>query len=148
VKKSFHVLLADDDKDDQFLFSKAIAEMSMPVELTVISNGEKLMHHLSEHLRELPDVVFLDLNMPRKSGAECLTEICSNKRLQHLPIIIFSTYLHKDILDLFYKYGAFYCIRKTTDPEELRDVLGKVFSFIENEETERPSRERFVLNFS
>ncbi|HEY0031087.1 MAG TPA: response regulator, partial [Bacteroidia bacterium] len=106
MSSPINIVLADDDKDDHFLFAKALQEMPVSTCLTPISDGEKLMRYLSENLKQLPDVIFLDLNMPRKNGSECLTEIKLNRRLQHLPIIIYSTSFHKDILDLLYKYGA------------------------------------------
>jgi CheY-like chemotaxis protein len=71
--KSINILLADDDTDDCFFFEKALREISITTQLTSVSDGERLMDHLSKNLGKLPDVLFLDLNMPRKSGFECLT---------------------------------------------------------------------------
>ena len=76
--KPMNILLADDDADDCFFFEKALREIPMATQLTTVNDGERLMDHLSKNMEQLPDVLFLDLNMPRKSGFECLTEITEN----------------------------------------------------------------------
>ena len=63
-----HILLADDDIDDISFFDKALKELPVSVNLTTVNDGHQLMNYLSENLEHLPDVLFLDLNMPRKNG--------------------------------------------------------------------------------
>jgi len=141
------IVLADDDKDDHFLFAKALREVSPSSKLTWISDGEKLMRYLSENIKDLPGVIFLDLNMPRKNGSECLTEIKQNKSLKKVPIIIYSTSFHDDIVELLYKYGASYCIRKPTDPTALKKILNTALTEIVQNNNAQPPREKFLLNF-
>lgn len=141
-----NIVLADDDKDDHFLFAKALGEISSLINLTAIGDGEKLMCFLSENIKHLPDVVFLDLNMPRKKGSDCLTEIKQNRKLKQLPIVIYSTSFHEDILDLLYKYGASYCIRKPTDPMRLKETLHAVLIGIIENRGVQPLRENFLLD--
>ena len=141
----FNIVLVDDDKDDHFLFAKALGEISPFLNFTAIGDGEKLMHFLSENIKKLPDVVFLDLNMPRKKGSDCLTEIKQNKKLKRLPIVIYSTSFHKDILDLLYIYGASYCIRKPTDPVELKEVIHAALLGIVENKGVQPPRASFLL---
>jgi CheY-like chemotaxis protein len=143
--KPIHILLADDDQDDCFFFSEALGKLSIATQLTTVDNGERLMTYLSRNSTELPDVLFLDLNMPRKNGAECLREIKQNKKLKELPVIIYSTYLHSTVADQLYKNGAHYFIRKGDLPE-LRNVLKKVLTMIADNKFERPSRNKFILN--
>jgi len=142
------VVLADDDKDDHFLFARALSEVSPLSKFTGISDGEKLMSYLSENIKDLPGVIFLDLNMPRKNGSECLTEIKQNKILKKVPIIIYSTSFHDDIVELLYKYGASYCIRKPTDPATLKKIIKTALTEILQNKNVQPSREKFLLNFS
>ena len=81
-----HVLLADDDIDDCIFFKEALAELLLSTQLTAVHDGEQLMQHLTDETCELPDVVFLDINMPRKNGFECLAEIKLSGKLKLLPV--------------------------------------------------------------
>lgn len=87
--KYAHILLADDDPDDVELFQSALAESCPAVKLTVAQNGVELM----SMLRSLPkpNVIVLDLNMPMKSGKECLVDIRKMKEYDDIPVIILST---------------------------------------------------------
>jgi CheY-like chemotaxis protein len=130
------ILLADDDKDDRFLFKEALKELSFSTNLETVHDGEQLMKYLSEHENDLPNVLFLDLNMPKINGFECLTEIKANNKLNSLPVIMFSTsyprdiHYEEDMIKMLYKIGAQDYIRKPTDFSELkriiRDTLEKV----------------------
>ena len=75
--KQMFILLADDDTDDCIFFKEALDELLLPTKLMTVHDGEQLMHLLANESTELPDVLFLDLNMPRKNGFECLEEIKS-----------------------------------------------------------------------
>src|SRR5688572_16072019 len=108
-----HILLADDDEDDRFLFQEALSEMSLHTRLVTALDGEQLMNQLGED--RLPDVLFLDLNMPRKDGFQCLLEIKQNEKLKQLPVIIFSTSFHPDAVNKLYENGAQYYIRKPSN---------------------------------
>lgn len=139
-----NILLADDDKDDCFFFKKALEELLFPTHLDIVRDGEKLMKYLFENCSRLPDVLFLDLNMPRKNGAECLVEIKSDKRLKDIPIIIYSTSFNETEADCYYKNGAHYYLRKC-DYFELKKILHRVFELFAMKKHERPSRIEFVV---
>src|SRR5690606_1498089 len=106
-----NLLLADDDEDDRAFFKEALDELFISVKLTTVNDGVELMGFLSES-GNLPDILSLDLNMPRKSGFECLKEIKKMERLKHLTVIVFSTSLDMEIVDLMYEIGASYYIQK------------------------------------
>jgi CheY-like chemotaxis protein len=128
-KTSLKILLAEDDADDRFFFAKALNELSIDTHLTMVHDGEALMEYLSEHLQNLPDVVFLDLSMPRKSGFECLTEMKDDPQLMGLPVIMFSTAYPRDntyeqsIIKMLINIGAHDFIRKPNDFVGLKAVL-------------------------
>ena len=124
------ILLADDDSDDCALFEEALNEIALPTQLTTVRNGEQLMQHLEESESQLPDVIFLDLNMPRKNGFECLTEIKQSKKLEQLNVIIISTSFHQEVVDQLYKTGARLFIRKPTDFQDLKKIIHEVLSVI------------------
>src|SRR5688572_24531741 len=112
-----NILLADDDKDDRFFFFKALQELPFSTQLTVVEDGEKLIAYLKKNSGKLPDVLFMDMNMPRKNGSECLAEIKSDPKLNRLPVIIYSTSLNMEAADLLYDNGAHYYVSKRSYSE-------------------------------
>jgi CheY-like chemotaxis protein len=123
------ILLADDDKDDRFLFREALSELPVETDLETVHDGEQLMIYLTDHEDDLPDVLFLDLNMPKKNGFECLTEIKTNDKLGNLPVIMFSTsyprdiHYEEDMIKMLYRIGAQDYIRKPTDFAQLKNII-------------------------
>ena len=87
------------------------------------------MNYLSENIEHLPDILFLDLSMPRKTGFECLSEIKENKKLNDLPVIMFSTsFTHginyeQDMINMLLRTGAHLFIRKPSDFAQLKQVI-------------------------
>lgn len=139
---AINILLADDDKDDHFFFGRVLKSLPFKTNLTIVEDGEKLMDHLLGDDLVLPDVLFLDQNMPKKNGSECVLEIKSHKALQSLPIIIYSTSIFENVEELFYNSGAHYYVRKTS-LEELKKVLSAICTLITEGKFIRPSRENF-----
>lgn len=139
-----HVLLADDDHDDQFFFRKAIEALPFQTQLTVVEDGQKLMVYLSKNLANLPNVLFLDYNMPRKNGFECLLAIKLNPKLEALPVIIYSTYVHEDLADMLYENGAHLYIRKS-ETAELKKILNMILTQIRENRLVRQSRKNFIF---
>lgn len=141
-----HILLADDDEDDRLIFKEAINEVRVKTKLTVVNDGVQLMEYLQETEDDLPHIVFLDLNMPRKGGIECLREIRSDARLRDLSIAIYSTSAsEEDIEDTFVK-GANVYIKKPNDFNTLVKVLGEVIMINWQYHTSDLNKENFVLS--
>lgn len=143
---TIHIWLAEDDNDDIMLFVEAIEELSLSVELTSIRNGEQLMEKLRETNLKLPDILFLDVNMPRKNGFECLREIKQDARLQKIPVTIMSTASESEDISKLYKNGAHYYIRKPNNFEDLRNLIHQVLMFVKQPDVQQPSREHFVIH--
>src|SRR6187551_3744695 len=93
------VYLADDDEDDCILFQEALAEVNDKIDLVISRDGEELMGTLEENVSQPPSVLFLDLNMPRKSGLECLKEMRQNEKFRNIPVVIFSTSADADYIE-------------------------------------------------
>lgn len=144
-KTTIHVMLADDDADDRYFYNKALKALPFPTEFTMVENGEKLMRYLLANTEKLPDVLFLDYNMPRKNGSECLLEIKQHPLLKKLPIIICSTYLHGAVADVLYTQGADYYVHKT-DFKDLETVFHQILTSIAEKKFKRPAREQFILH--
>ena len=139
-----NIFLADDDEDDRFIFEEALKEIQVPTSLVTAIDGEQLMVALNTLKGNLPDVLFLDLNMPRKNGFQCLREIRQNKNLRSLRTIIFSTSYEKEVIELLFKAGADHYIKKPTEFNELKKVIERVLKIVETPAV-RHSIERFVL---
>jgi CheY-like chemotaxis protein len=145
-EEHLNILLADDDTDDCHFFKVAVDELKLPTHLTAVHDGEQLMRLLANEANPLPHIVFLDLNMPRKNGFECLLEIKASQRLQHLPVIIFSTSLEQEVVNSLYENRAQYFIRKPADFTQFKKVIRQTFiSIIVPQNSSQPAREDFVL---
>lgn len=132
ISKNINILLADDDKDDCMLFKEALEELELPTKLTTVSDGEQLMKLLNHNEEHFFNVLFLDLNMPRKNGFICLEEIKCNAKLKSLPVIIFSTSYDVAIADKLYKNGALHYICKPVDFLHLKNTIRQAITFIIN----------------
>jgi CheY-like chemotaxis protein len=143
--KQLNILLADDDTDDCYFLREVLKEFSIPTRLTAVHDGEKLMQLLTNEATELPDVLFLDLNMPRKNGFECLSEIRLNEKLNRLPVIIYSTSFHSEIANILYKNGANYYISKPSEIFRLKKTVQQVINLIAEGNISQPVKENFVL---
>ena len=146
MNKTHHdLLLADDDIDDCIFFEDALKELPISATLSTVNNGIQLMNYLLAKSDNLPDVLFLDLNMPRKSGIECLTEIKMIDKPKDLPVIIFSTSFNTEVVDLFYQKGAHYYIRKPGEYEKLRKVILEAVTLTSQNKLTQPTRDKFIL---
>lgn len=121
--KKLNVLLADDDFDDCNFFKQAMDELSPTTHLTIVHDGEELMNYLTEKADKVPDVLFLDINMPRKNGIECLVEIKQNKKLKDIPVVMFSTANSWDTINHLFNNGTNVYIHKPSDFEQLKQVI-------------------------
>ncbi|HWA36216.1 MAG TPA: response regulator [Cyclobacteriaceae bacterium] len=136
------LILAEDDGDDVDFFSRSLSTLSAEINLSVVFDGHELITSLKRD-EPLPDLVFLDVNMPRKNGYECLTEIRRDKRLSHLPVAIISTSGDPHTIDAFYKLGASAFIAKPKDLRSWAVLIDKALS--RTWSSERVSRDRFEI---
>jgi CheY-like chemotaxis protein len=121
-----HILIADDDDDDVELFNEALAELKMHNKLTSFKDGNDLMDYLQNPEIKLPHILFLDLNMPCKTGHECLKEIRANPRFNDVSIAIYSTSSsEKDIENTFVE-GANIYIKKPNDFSKVKKIIKDV----------------------
>jgi CheY-like chemotaxis protein len=147
-KINHKLMLADDDIDDCIFFRDALQELPITATLSTANNGIELMQFLNDHPDNLPDILFLDLNMPRKTGFECLTEIKLNKNLRNLPIVVFSTSFDHKVVNTLYEKGVHYYLRKPGEFSKLKQLIHKAISLLANKENKQPIKENFILNSS
>ncbi|MGV3461589.1 MAG: response regulator [Flavobacterium sp.] len=122
-----NIFLADDDADDREFFADALKEVKQDAVLTESRDGNELMRLLQSPDTQQPDLIFLDLNMPGKSGYQCLEEIRSNESLKDNIVVIFTTSSLQEDIDKLYKMGANLFITKPTDFSHLKELIIKVF---------------------
>lgn len=142
---SIKILLADDDQDDRLLFQDALSETQVPSSLNFATNGQELIDLLEKNTLNLPDILFLDLNMPLKNGAECLVDIRSCDYLKKLPVVIFSTSYNHEIALNLYKGGANRYIQKPADFSALKSVIQKVLAIFNENRLIEQSKESFLI---
>ena len=143
--QTLNIALADDDEDDRLLFKDAIEEIKIKTKLSLFTNGKELMDYLVLPNVILPEVIFLDLNMPIKNGMQCLKEIRENPKLSDLSVAIYSTSSsERDIEDTFIN-GANVYINKPNSFGELKAVIEKVLQLNWQYQTSALNRENFLL---
>jgi CheY-like chemotaxis protein len=122
------VLLVDDDLDDHEIFSLALREAEKPLEVIRAYDGMEALSYLADWHDDPPDFIFLDLNMPRMNGKQCLREIRKNEHFSHIPVVIYSISSEiKDLIDA-QSLGAKAFIVKSASIHELTMALRDFFS--------------------
>lgn len=114
------VLIIDDDEDDQWFFTEALEKALPNSELLSATDGASGITILRDAAHSLPDIIFLDLNMPRMNGWECLHQIRQLPNTSHIPIVIFSTSKVHEHFDHAHRFlNVFYM----TKPPRLSDMI-------------------------
>lgn len=131
VMKNIHkkIVIADDDPDDRNLASIVFKELNLIHIVDFVTDGQELIDSLTKKVNSksaLPDVVLLDLNMPKKDGRTALKEIKSNPGLQHLNVIIFSTSSSDEDKKYTLALGAINYIIKPSGYNELVSVFKSI----------------------
>lgn len=121
------IWLADDNEDDCEVFSDALTEYANPPQLTYLKNDQDVVTRLKAH-RQLPDLVFLDVNVPFKGGMEALKEIKQDDELRLLPVIVLSTVAYVPMIDIAYQLGARLFVKKTRNYHEFKVMLDEIFA--------------------
>ncbi|RYJ42539.1 response regulator [Flavobacterium beibuense] len=141
-----HIMLADDDEDDRLFFTEAFEEVKIKYSITTLKDGVELMNHLVKKENPLPDIIFLDLNMPRKSGLECLKEIRDNERLKNISVAIYSTSSSEQDVEQTFVLGANVYIKKPTDFTDLKKILTDVVHINWQYITDGLNKDSFIMN--
>jgi CheY-like chemotaxis protein len=127
------VLLVEDDPGDVLLIREAFAEQKVGNVLSVVSDGVQAVEYVRGEGqfagRERPDLILLDLNLPRKSGTEVLAEIKADPALATIPVIVLTTSeAEQDVLRSYQAHANAY-ISKPVDFDRFRQVVHKIDDF-------------------
>jgi CheY-like chemotaxis protein len=85
------IFLVDDDEDDREMFVEALQEVGENFSFDSAEDGEQALNYLRNESNRLPDLIFLDMNMPRLNGRQCLEELKKHPRLRSIPVVVYST---------------------------------------------------------
>jgi CheY-like chemotaxis protein len=126
------VLMADDDEDDCLLVQSAFREAGIAHDLRFVGDGQELLDYLcnegdfSDHEKyPRPDLILLDLNMPRIDGRKALAKIKSNPQLRDIPVLILTTSRNERDIALSKQAGASSFLAKPEIFDDLTDMLSK-----------------------
>lgn len=140
-----NITLADDDADDRMLFEDAINDIQIQTNLSLFADGQQLMDYLISSNAVLPEIIFLDLNMPIKNGMQCLKEIRANEKLRQLCVAIYSTSSsEQDIEDTFVN-GANIYINKPNSYSQLKKSIEKVLKLNWQYHTSSLNKDNFLF---
>lgn len=141
-----HILLADDDEDDRLFFREAFEEIKIKTVVKIVNDGVELMNHLIQTNITLPHILFLDLNMPRKTGIDCLMEIKRMELFKNIAIAIYSTSASEEDIEETFVKGANIYIKKPNDFDTLKKILKEVITINWQYHTSGLNRDNFLLS--
>ncbi len=123
-----HCLLVDDDVDDQELFQMALGEVGKNISLVIANNGVEALNKLNEDPMYVPEFIFLDVNMPKMNGLQCLTKLKQLPHLSDAKIIMYSTSSDPKIINESKKLGATDYEIKPPSLSALIEKLSRIFT--------------------
>ena len=130
------ILMAEDDADDRLLVQDAFAECGSAGKVRFVADGEELVDYLLRRGKyepaassPRPDLILLDLNMPRKDGREALREIRAHTELRRVPVVVFTTSRADTDIERVYELGANSFITKPAGFDALVAIISKLTGY-------------------
>lgn len=121
------IFIIDDDVEDQEIFLEAVREVDPSINCSASTNGEEALEQLASGDR-LPDMIFLDLNMPKLNGKQILAGIKSIPRVSNIPVIMYSTSFAPRDLEEMQRVGAVHHLLKPSRFEDLCEALRQILT--------------------
>jgi CheY-like chemotaxis protein len=131
VRRSLSVLLVDDDPGDVLMIQEALEASEITREVHVANDGEEAIAHLRavDDGKPRPDVMLLDLNMPKMGGREVLAQVKADPKLRTIPVVVLTTsQAPTDILESYALHANAY-VTKPINLDELLDVVLRINDF-------------------
>ena len=124
------VLLAEDDLDDQIIFTDFLKGRSDLHLLKPVDNGEALLERLfANRENELPDIIILDQNMPRRNGLQTLQQLKQDERFANIPVVIYSTYIDQMLTNAALELGAYKVATKPVSKQGYNKMMDDFLDF-------------------
>ncbi len=140
------VVLADDDKDDQEIFTEALNHAEIPADVKTVDNGQELLNHLKDPAEPNPDIIFMDINMPVKNGKQVLAEIKADETLKDIPTVMLSTSENPKDVEETFNAGANLYVRKPYSFRNFVLLLKKIFTLKWAGDLLKPLRKSFFMS--
>lgn len=121
-----HLFIIDDDIEDQEIFIEAVKEVSDEIHCSTSTSGEEALLHLERESKKLPDLIFLDLNMPKLNGKQVLREIKNIPAFYKIPVIMYSTSFAPSDIEEIQQIGAAHHLLKPSRFNDLCAALNKI----------------------
>lgn len=145
VSNDYCIFYADDDLDDQQLFRDIVSEINSQLDVHFQNDGQELIDQL-KNPPPRPQLIFLDLNMPRKDGFEALKEIRQSENLKNVPVIIFTTSDDSASIEATKDLGASVYITKPSFFSSFKKAVSHCLAIDWNKFD--PGQDQFVLSFN
>lgn len=133
AEKTVEILLVEDNPDDVYLTEEAFESCSVPYRIHVVNDGEEALSFLGQQKEYAsaprPDIVLLDLNLPKLSGRDVLKHMKGNENLEHIPVVVVSTSRAEEDITYCYKLHANCYIVKPTDLPQYIDMVKDIERF-------------------
>lgn len=127
--RAFEVLLVEDEEADAYLIKKAFKESCILIHIHHVLDGVEAMEYLQSRDMPQPDLILLDLNMPRMNGREFLKEMKEDEDLQHIPVVVLTTSDVEGDIVTTYQLGASGFITKPVDLTQFMDSIKQMGNY-------------------
>lgn len=142
---SILITLADDDEDDRLFFTDAFQELKINTIVNTVNNGKELLKYLNHPKTVLPNIIFLDLNMPILNGIDCLKQIKLNDKFKDIAVAIYSTSSSDQDVEDTFVLGANIYIKKPSNFDDLKKILSDVVIINWQYHTNGLNKDNFLL---
>jgi len=129
--KAIHILLVEDNEGDILLTTEALEDFKIRNEITVKRDGRAAVDFFNDinHADEIPDLVLLDINLPKMSGQEVLLFIKSHDKFKHIPVIMLTTSSSEKDIMASYKNHVNCYITKPIEVSDFMQAINKIEDF-------------------
>lgn len=141
-----HICFADDDEDDRLFFKEALTDISSDIVLNLFKDGKELLEYILTPNIVIPNIVFLDLNMPLMNGMQCLAEMRKKTELNQVYVVIYSTSSSRRDIEKALANGANLYVKKPYSFSEIKDVIKKVLQLDWQNHIKNLSKNTFQLH--
>lgn len=141
------IFLAEDDIDDRSFFKDAFEEVKMKHILKIFEDGISLMDYLEREDAIIPDIIFMDINMPGLSGMECLKDIRTSQKLSEIVVAIYSTSASPSNIEDAFIEGANVYIKKPDEFSALKKIISEITNISWQYITDGLNRQNFMLSY-
>jgi CheY-like chemotaxis protein len=145
---TLHILLADENESERALFIQALEGIRIKTTISYVEDGFSLLEYLDNSRFQLPDLIFIDINIKGISAIECLSNIRSNSHMKDLAIGFYSTIARDEIIEEAFVKGANVFINRPFDYHAFREILTQVVIMFWQYHTSGLKKENFMLNIN